>query len=307
MKQVGGNFANLGRKATIAIGSIVLFAYLIGPVAWMAMTAIQPESDVVSVPPKWVPDRVTVENFRVIFSDTSREITYETRRQADATSYAFVPTGAANLVPSLLNSLKVGLVVAALNLILSFGAAYALSVIPFRGRGVAFGSVLVTRVVPDIALVVPIFLVVKKFGLIDTPWSLIITYLAIKVPYTVFILMNYFSSIPRDLYKAARVDGCTHLGVLWHVYLPLSLPAIAASILFAFLTSWNEYVFALILTRTIDSQTIPIIISSFVMDFTTSFSFINAAGVIAIIPPVLLALLFERYIVSGLTAGAVKG
>jgi multiple sugar transport system permease protein len=129
----------------------------------------------------------------------------------------------------------------------------------------------------------------------------------VTLPFTIFILINYFESVPRDLYRAARADGCSHMQTLWHVYLPLAMPAIVASLMFAFLTSWNEFIFALILTQNIEAQTLPIVISGFVMDFTTSFSFINAAGVIAIVPPVLLAMMFERYIVSGLTAGAVKG
>jgi len=135
----------------------------------------------------------------------------------------------------------------------------------------------------------------------------VVTYLAVTVPFTIFILISYFEGIPRDLYRASRIDGCGHWGALRHVYLPLSLPALVAALMFAFLTSWNEFLFALVLTQNAAAQTLPIIIAGFVMDFTTSFSFVNAAGVIAIVPPVLLAIIFQRYIVSGLTAGAVKG
>jgi multiple sugar transport system permease protein len=180
-------------------------------------------------------------------------------------------------------------------------------VIDFRGRRATLYTVLATRVVPDIALIVPLFLVIRNLGLINTLGALVVTYLAITVPFTIFILISYFEGIPRDLYRAARIDGCGHWGALRHVYLPLSLPALVASLTFAFLTSWNEFVFALVLTQNVAAQTLPIVISGFVMDFTTSFSFVNAAGVIAIIPPVLMAVLFQRYIVSGLTAGAVKG
>jgi multiple sugar transport system permease protein len=172
---------------------------------------------------------------------------------------------------------------------------------------VALYSILVSRVIPDIALIVPLFLVMRSLGVLDTKGGLVMTYLAVTVPFTTFILINYFRSIPVDLYKAARIDGCSHLGVLRHVYLPLAMPAVVASLMFAFLTSWNEFLFALIVTRSIQSQTLPIVISSFVLDFTINFSFVNAAGVLAIVPPVILAILFERYIVSGLTAGAVKG
>jgi multiple sugar transport system permease protein len=218
-----------------------------------------------------------------------------------------VPSNARNLLPSLWNSIVVGLSVAFLNIVLSAGAAYAIAQIKFRGRDVALYSILVSRVIPDIALIVPLFLLMRSFGLLDTRSGLVATYLALTVPFTTFILINYFRSIPIDLHKAARVDGCSHLGVLRHVYLPLAMPAIVASLMFAFLTSWNEFLFALILTKTIASQVLPIVISSFVLDFTTNFSFVNAAGILAIVPPVLLAILFERYIVSGLTAGAVKG
>jgi ABC-type glycerol-3-phosphate transport system permease component len=148
---------------------------------------------------------------------------------------------------------------------------------------------------------------VRALDLVNTQTALVTTYLAVTIPFTIFILISYFESIPADLYRAARVDGCSHVAALRHVYLPLALPAVIASLMFAFLTSWNEFIFALILTQNVTAQTLPIVISGFVMDFTTSFSFINAAGVIAIVPPVVLAMLFERYIVSGLTAGAVKG
>ena len=164
-----------------------------------------------------------------------------------------------------------------------------------------------TRVIPDIALVVPFFLFVQKLGLMDNLWGLIITYLAITVPFSIFILTGYFESLPDELDKAARVDGCSRLQTLLLVYLPLAFPSLVAVILFTFLTSWNEFLLALMFTQTPASQTMPIVVASFTSDFNISFSFINAAGVMAILPPVFIAVIFERYIVSGLTAGAVKG
>ena len=166
---------------------------------------------------------------------------------------------------------------------------------------------LATRVIPDIALVVPFFLFIHKLGLLDNLWSLIITYLAITVPFSVFVLLSYFESLPDELDKAARVDGCSRLQTLIYVFLPLAVPSLVAVVLFTFLTSWNEFLLALMFTQTPASQTMPIIVASFASDFTISFSFINAAGALAIIPPVILAIMFQRYIVSGLTAGAVKG
>jgi len=205
------------------------------------------------------------------------------------------------------NSFIVACAVVVLNLLVGVPAAYALAKIRFIGRSGSIYFMLTTRVIPDIALVVPFFLFVQKLGLMDSLSSLVITYLAITVPFTVFILMGYFESLPDELDKAARVDGCSRLQTLLLVFLPLALPSLVAVILFTFLTSWNEFLLALMFTQTPASQTMPIVVASFTSDFNISFSFINAAGVMAIIPPVIVAVMFERYIVSGLTAGAVKG
>lgn len=301
---------NIGRGVTLALFSTLLVLYVAGPVAWLLVSSFKTESEITAKPPTWLPKQPTADNFSAIFGSSSdtKPVTYENRRQGDvATSNRFLPSGAENLLPSLYNSFIVGVWVAVLNVLLSLTAAYAIAVIDFKGRQGTLYTILVTRVIPDIALIVPLFLAMRNFGLVNTRTSLVLTYLAVTLPFTIFILINYFESVPRDLYRAARADGCSHLQTLWHVYLPLAMPAIVASLMFAFLTSWNEFIFALILTQNIDAQTLPIVISGFVMDFTTSFSFINAAGVIAIVPPVLLAMMFERYIVSGLTAGAVKG
>ena len=297
----------IGRALLLAFFSALFVLYVAGPVAWLVSSSLQTEAQITAIPPNWLPPEINLGNFDAILNAAERQVTYETRRQGDPASGGFLPSGAANLIPSLWNSLTVGLWVAALNLVLSVTAAYAIAVIDFRGRRATLYTVLATRVVPDIALIVPLFLVIRNLGLINTLGALVVTYLAITVPFTIFILISYFEGIPRDLYRAARIDGCGHWGALRHVYLPLSLPALVASLTFAFLTSWNEFVFALVLTQNVAAQTLPIVISGFVMDFTTSFSFVNAAGVIAIIPPVLMAVLFQRYIVSGLTAGAVKG
>jgi multiple sugar transport system permease protein len=150
-------------------------------------------------------------------------------------------------------------------------------------------------------------LFIQKLGLMDSKLSLIITYLAITIPFSVFILVSYFESLPDELDKAARIDGCSRWQSLTYIYLPLAVPSLVAVSMFTFLTSWNEFLLALMFTQTEKSQTMPIIVASFASDFNISFSFINAAGVMAVIPPVLLAMIFQKYIASGLTAGAVKG
>ena len=296
-----------GRSVALWAASAVLLVYVLAPVAWLLSSSFQSEREIVSRPPHWIAQKPTLANFAAIFSAGERSVTYETRRAADPASGGYIPSTASSLVPALGNSLIVACAVVMLNLLVGVPAAYAMAKIRFRGRQASLYAILATRVIPDIALVVPFFLLIRNLGLLDSLWSLIITYLAVTVPFSVFILVSYFESLPDELDKAARVDGCSRAQTLTRVYLPLALPSIVAVMLFAFLASWNEFLLALMFTQTPKSQTLPIIVASFTSDFTISFSFINAAGVIAIIPPVILAIAFERYIVSGLTTGAVKG
>jgi multiple sugar transport system permease protein len=296
-----------GRRAALWAASAAFLVYVLAPVAWMLSSSFQSEREIVSRPPHWIAREPTLANFAAIFAAEDRSVTYETRRAADPASGGYIPSTASSLVPALGNSLIVACAVVMLNLLVGVPAAYAMAKIRFRGRQASLYAILATRVIPDIALVVPFFLLIRNLGLLDNLWSLIITYLAVTVPFSVFILISYFESLPDELDKAARVDGCSRTQTLTRVYLPLALPSIVAVMLFAFLASWNEFLLALMFTQTPKSQTLPIIVASFTSDFTISFSFINAAGVIAVIPPVILAIAFERYIVSGLTAGAVKG
>ena len=290
----------------LAAASLVFLTYVLAPIAWLVSSSFQNEREVVSKPPHWIPDQPSLQNFAAIFAG-DQTVTYETRGKRDPATGGFIPSTAGNLLPSMRNSLVVACSVAFLNLLVGVPAAYAMAKIRFRGRQASIYGILTTRVIPDIALVVPFFLFIRNLGLLDTIWSLIITYLAITVPFSVFILVSYFEALPDELDKAARVDGCSRGQTMSKVFMPLALPSLVAVILFSFLASWNEFLLALMFTQTPKSQTLPIIVASFTSDFTISFSFINAAGVLAIVPPVLLALLFERYIVSGLTAGAVKG
>jgi multiple sugar transport system permease protein len=296
-----------GRSLLLFLASLLFAGYVLAPVAWMVSSSFQPESEITSRPPHWIPHAPTMENFEAIFSAKDQVVTYENRKRGDTATGGYIPSTAKNLLPSMGNSLIVAIAVVILNLLVAVPAAYALAKIRFIGRSASIYVMLTTRVIPDIALVVPFFLFVQKLGLQDNLLSLIITYLAVTVPFSIFILVSYFESLPDELDKAARVDGCSRLQTLVLVFLPLALPSLVAVVLFTFLTSWNEFLLALMFTQTPASQTMPIVVASFTSDFTISFSFINAAGVLAIIPPVVIAVLFERYIVSGLTAGAVKG
>ena len=296
-----------GRQALLFFASLLFAVYVLAPIGWLVSSSFQSEAEITSVPPHWIPHEPTIDNFATIFAAKDKVVTYENRKEGDTATGGFIPSTAKDLLPSMWNSLVVAVSVVILNLLVSVPAAYALAKIRFIGRSSSIYFMLTTRVIPDIALVVPFFLFVQQLGLLDSKLSLIITYLAITVPFSTFILTGYFESLPDDLDKAARVDGCSRFQTLTLVYLPLALPSLVAVVLFTFLTSWNEFLLALMFTQTLASQTMPIVVASFTSDFNISYSFINAAGVLAIVPPVVVAIMFERYIVSGLTAGAVKG
>jgi multiple sugar transport system permease protein len=295
------------RRIFLFFSSGIFLVYVLAPVAWLLSSSFQGEAEITSRPPHWIPHQPTLENFEAIFQAREKKVTYETRRAGDPATGGYIPSTARDLIPSMWNSLVVAVSVVLLNLLVGVPAAYAMAKIRFIGRSTSIYFMLTTRVIPDIALVVPFFLFIRTFGLLDHLGSLVITYLAITVPFSIFILVSYFESLPDELDKAARVDGCSRLQTLTRVYVPLAMPALVAVVLFTFLSSWNEFLLALMFTQTPKSQTMPIVVASFASDFTISFAFINAAGVLAVIPPVLMAVIFERYIVSGLTAGAVKG
>src|SRR5262245_35049202 len=161
--------------------------------------------------------------------------------------------------------------------------------------------------VPPIAILISLYALVRGLGLLDTLAALILTYATFTVPYSVWILQSYFRTIPRDLEDAARVDRCNWFNVMVRVFLPVAAPGIVACAMFAFLASWGEFLYALVLTTTINSKTMPMIVAQFTTDIDTSPVVLSAGGVLAVLPPLILALIFQRLIVSGIAAGSVKG
>ena len=175
----------------------MFLVYALSPIVWLVSSSLQNEREIVSKPPHWIPRELTLANFAAIFQARDKAVTYETRRAADPASGGFIPSTAGNLVPAMENSLIVAAAVVVLNLLIGVPAAYAMAKIRFRGRQASIYAILTTRVIPDIALVVPFFLFIRNLGLLDSLWSLIITYLAVTVPFSVFILVSYFEVAPR--------------------------------------------------------------------------------------------------------------
>lgn len=208
---------------------------------------------------------------------------------------------------ALLNSTIVASISTILGLILGSLAAYALQKMKFPGREASTIIILGSRMIPPIALAIPLFAVFQQLGLLDRYTPLILVYTALSMAWTTLLMSNYFSMLPENLVNAARVDGCTRLQAFYKVILPLSLPGIISVTVITFLFSWGEFLFALLFTSTASARTVPVAVSMFIGEFGVEYNMIAAALLLTILPPVILTLVFQRFIVSGLTAGAVKG
>jgi ABC-type glycerol-3-phosphate transport system permease component len=207
----------------------------------------------------------------------------------------------------ILNTINVGVPTTILSLIFSVSGAYALSRFRFRGRGLAGLLILVTQMIPGTILIIPLYLIFKSLGLVNTYPALIIAYATIGLPFCIWMLKGYFDAIPIELEEAAAVDGCTRVMILWKIVAPLSLPGLTVTAMFAFVLVWNDLVLAITLVTSPAMRTNAVGLSSFIGELGTSWGEIMSASVISSIPILLLFLILQRYMVFGLTAGAVKG
>lgn len=269
----------------VAMGLVSLI--VLAPFGWLAISSVASPADLLRKPLEWFPRHASLDRFRAIFLDEQ---------------------GAAGLFRrALINSTIVASATVALSMGVGVFGAYALARLRFPGRGGLVLVFLSTYMVPPIALVVPLYLLLVRVHLLDTRTGLVLVYASFVTPFVLWILSNYFQSLPAELEDAARTDGCTRVGALFRVVLPLARPGLFATILFGFLLAWDEFLYALIFTSSPGSKTISVAIAEFSGRHAVDYGMIAAGGVVAAVPPVLLALVFQRYVVSGLAAGAVKG
>jgi multiple sugar transport system permease protein len=270
--------------------TLPLIAFIYFPILWLLSASISTRSELLAVPTHWIPQNPTFKNYLDIFfpSASSSEISR-------------------TMAITLANSFKVASAVTVICLAVGALAAYALVRISFRLNQTVLLGILGTRMIPEISLVVPLFILASRFRLVDKPIVLVITYLTFSLPFAIWLMAAFFQTIPIELEEAARIDGCSRLEILFRIIMPISAPGLISTGLFVFLLAWDEFFYALIFTNSLAAKTAPVAISEFVGRYVTDINAMMAGGVLAAIPPVLLALLFQRYILSGLTAGAVKG
>jgi multiple sugar transport system permease protein len=278
------------RKMLLFALTIPLLAFIYLPILWLFSASISTRAELLSVPPHWIPQHPTFKNYLDILLP-------------GASSSEISRTMAITLV----NSLKVASAVTLICLVVGALAAYALVRISFRYNQPIMMGILGTRMIPEVSLIVPLFILASRFQLIDKPVVLIITYLTFSLPFAIWLLVAFFQTIPVELEDAARIDGCSRLETLFRIIMPISTPGLVSTALFVFLLAWDEFFYALIFTNTLAAKTAPVAISEFVGRYVTDINAMMAGGMLVALPPVLLAIIFQRFIVSGLSAGAVKG
>ena len=281
------------RKAATYLAFFCLLFWIGFPVYWMVMTSFMDAPELGFKPPHWIPQQPTLENYReVVVGRTGQRGSY-----GSTTEFS-------RMMPALLNSTVVSVAVVVSNLVIGGMGAYGFSRFDFRFSRLMYMGFLMTRVLPALSLIVPLFIILRKLRLINTLWALIFTYTIFILPLTIWILREYFDTLARDIEEMALIDGATRWQAFRLVIAPLAVPGLVAVGVMAFMEAWSEFFFALTLTN---SLTYPPLLMSFRNLVQVNWNALAAATIIGVIPPVIIAFVFQRYLVRGLSEGAVKG
>lgn len=274
-----GKIISIGahRLAILAYVAVALF-----PLYWLLKVSVTPNDLLYSEGIRMWPSRTTVEHFNFVIAHSAFPTFFRN---------SLIVAGGTALVVTILASLS----------------GYALSRFSFRAKYWLVALMLITQMFPLVMLVAPIFKMLSPLGLTNSLTGLIIVYTAFNIPFATFLMQSFFDGIPKDLEEAAMIDGATQFMAFRQIILPLTLPGIAATLGFVFTAAWSELLFALMLINGNDAATFPVGLLTFVSKFSVDFGQMMAAGVLALIPACLFFLLIQRYLVQGLTAGAVKG
>ncbi|MFQ5454582.1 MAG: carbohydrate ABC transporter permease [Nitrospirota bacterium] len=258
-----------------------LVCYNLAPFVWQVITSLKPDSELSRLPPL-LPAKPVIGHYISIFK-----------------GHPFLRIIA--------NSCIVATATTLFSILIGSLGGFALAKLDIKGKGIILGMVLSVSMFPPIATVSPLFIIIRGLGLRDTWWALIITYTTFSLPLTIWVLTNFFKEIPDEIYLAARVDGCTNFQIFYKILLPLVLPGLFATAILVFIFSWNEFLFALTFTSTIASRTIPVGIALFPGLHEMPWGDISAASIVVTMPLIILVFIFQKRIVEGLTAGAIKG
>jgi multiple sugar transport system permease protein len=269
-------------SAGVGLALVVFVFAAAAPIVWLLISSVMQQQALISTPPDFSPSSFTLGNYVEVF------------------------LSAAKLGQAIVNSLIVATMTTALAILLGAPAAYALARLDIRHADTILLMVLAAQMFPAIVIVIPLFITASKLGLIDTKINLILVYLSFNLPIVIWVLRGFFSGLPAGLERAARMDGATPYQTFRLIILPISLPPLSAAAIFAFIEAWNEFFFALIMTRQ-SSQTVPLAISAFAGQYQTVFGQMMAAAAISVAPIILLTILLRNTILRGFADGMLKG
>jgi multiple sugar transport system permease protein len=279
-----GSLGQRGRERLLNVFAYALLILAIGivfiPLLWMLTVSVRPNLEVMKIPPDWIPQVFTLEGYGKIFANKKFLIVF-------------------------FNSMVVSLIVTALSLFLGATAAYALARFRLAGQRAVLMFLITTQMFPLVLLCVPYFRVFITLGLYDTRTSLVIVYLTFTLPFCILMLRSYFLNIPREMEEAAMVDGCSRLGAIFRMLLPLSYPAFIGAGLYTFLLAWNEFLFAVVLIESWENRVLTMAIYSLMAEFVTDWNTMMAFSVLASLPLVVAFVFLQKFMVQGMTAGAL--
>jgi multiple sugar transport system permease protein len=270
------------RLLNIAIYGLLILAIIVMcfPLLWMLSVSVRPNVEVMKIPPDWIPQIFTLEGYRKIFENNKYLIVFA-------------------------NTCFIAIVVTILSLTLGAMAAYALARFRFIGHRAVLMFLITTQMFPLVLLCIPYFRVFITLGLYDSLTALIITYLTFTLPFCILMLRSYFLNIPRDMEEAAMVDGCTRPGAIFRILLPMSYPAFIGAGIYTFLLAWNEFLFAVVLIESWEKRVLTIAIYSLLAEFVTDWNTMMAFSVLASLPLVVAFIFLQKYMVQGMTGGAL--
>ena len=274
-------------SAAHKIGLFLAMTVICLPGLWIVLASFRPTVEIMAKPPVWIPQDLSLDAYVAMFSGVGQ--------------------GGIPIIEYFRNSLIISVTSTAIALAIGMAGGYAFARFRFKAKSSIFLGLMLTRTVPGIALSLPLFFVYSKLGIIDTHFGLIMAYVALNVPFTIWLIDGFFRQVPKDLAEAAQIDGCTRWQAFWQVEFPLAGPGIASAGIFAFLTSWNEFALASQLTRSVNSKTLPVGLLDYTAEFTIDWRGMCALAVIMIVPALVLTFIVQKHLVSGLTSGAVKG
>jgi multiple sugar transport system permease protein len=275
-----------GWRWTGRVFLVLLLAYTLIPMAWMLITSLKTGFAAMQYPPQWWPAEPTLENY-------TRLLDPRDSVGRDFLRYFW-------------NSLVVSTLTTVLAVAVAVPAAYAFSRFRFPGRTVLFFSVLLRNMFPAVIFLVPLFILMRVLGLVNTLWSLVLTYLTFGLPLAIWLLKGFYDNIPVQLEQAARIDGATRFQAFRLIVMPLSVPGIVATAIYSFIGAWNEYIYAYTFLTRHDQMTLPVGIQRFFSENATDWPGLMAATFLMSVPVVVLFLVLQRYFVRALAEGAVK-